>query len=129
MDAFIKDQLSQVDFSFSKFDELIRSIRLGSGIVTLDQLADEANMSPRTLQRKMTNTLGVGAKSFSKVVRFKQVLSFISEHPEYDWQDVLYRCGYYDQAHFIKDFKKYTGRTPGAFIQNNEDLSSLFLED
>ncbi|PWL24467.1 MAG: hypothetical protein DCO96_13380 [Fluviicola sp. XM-24bin1] len=76
----------------------------------------------------MKSNLGIGPKSFTKINRFKEVLACISTHPEYDWQDLLYRFGYYDQAHFIKDFKRYTGKTPSEFLKTTDDLSNLFLE-
>jgi AraC-like DNA-binding protein len=129
LNTFIEHQLAQVDFSFTKFDQLIKSIRLDGGSLGIKDMADQSNLSQRTLQRNMKSLIGVGPKSYSNVMRFKKVLEFIHNHPSYDWQDVLYLCGYYDQAHFIRDFKKYTGKTPRAFTQGNENLSSLFLDD
>ncbi|MCR9172337.1 MAG: helix-turn-helix domain-containing protein [bacterium] len=128
LNKFIEKQLSKVDYSFDKMDVLIRSIRTGKASEKIEDLARASNMSERTLQRKLKANLGIGPKSFSKINRFKEVLVCISTHPEYDWQDLLYRFGYYDQAHFIKDFKRYTGKTPGEFLKSTDDLSQLFLE-
>ena len=128
LNQFIEKELSRVDFSFTRFDALIRSIRLEHGEQSIKMLANQANMSERTLQRKVKNAIGVGPKSFSNIMRFKMVLETIVKYPEVDWQDILYLSGYYDQAHFIKEFKKYTGRTPSAFIKTEQlDLSTLFL--
>jgi len=128
LNSFLADELSKVDFSFTKFDLLIRSIRQSDGQATTQDLADQANLSDRSLQRKMKNTLGVGPKSFSNIMRFKEVLTFLKNHPDADWQDTLFHCGYYDQAHFIKDFKRYTGTTPRSFMSDRDDLSSHFLK-
>jgi AraC-like DNA-binding protein len=125
---FLEKQLSAIDYSFNKFEQLIREIRQGSGEIPMNELTDMSNMSQRTFQRHMKSHLGISPKSFNKVIRFREVLKYINENPEYDWQDILYTCGYYDQAHFIKDFKKYAGKTPGAFLREKHDLSKLFLE-
>lgn len=128
LNQFMEEELSKVDFSFTKFDKLIRSIRLSNGKQNIIELAGQGNISERTLQRKVKGTLGIGPKSFSNIMRFKTALRAVVEHPEIDWQDILFQNGYYDQAHFIKEFKKYTGRTPTAFIQSGEiDLSSVFI--
>ncbi|XOV66791.1 MAG: DUF6597 domain-containing transcriptional factor [Fluviicola sp.] len=128
LNQFIEKQLAQVDYSFDKMDMLIRSIRNGKASDKIEDLARASNLSERTLQRKLKSSLGIGPKSFSKINRFKEVLVCISTHPEYDWQDLLFRFGYYDQAHFIKDFKRYTGKTPSEFLKTTDDLSNLFLE-
>jgi AraC-like DNA-binding protein len=127
LDSFISHELSKVDFSFTGFDKLIRAMRHNDGQLSVGKMAEQANLSERTLQRNMKNSLGVGPKSFSNILRFKEVLRILKQHPEYDWQDVLYHCGYYDQAHFIKDFKRYTGKTPRAFLDDNDNLSTLFI--
>jgi len=128
LNQFIEKQLAQVDYSFDKMDLLIRSIRTGKASERIEDLARASNLSERTLQRKLKSNLGIGPKSFTKINRFKEVLACISTHPEYDWQDLPYRFGYYDQAHFIKDFKRYTGKTPSEFLKTTDDLSNLFLE-
>jgi len=127
-DFFVR-QLTHVDFSFTKFDQLIRAIRIDGGNIDVATITDLSNMSERTLQRKMKQILGVGPKSFSKVMRIKHVLAYIHANPQKDWQDVLYLFGYYDQAHFIKDFKRYTGRTPREFVKGDKGLSGHFLGD
>ena len=129
LNEFIRKQLSKVDFSFTKFDMLIRQIRDGQGSDKIPFLADQANMSERSLQRKMKSITGVSPKSYSKIVRFKSVLELIEGSTELDWQDILYQAGYFDQAHFIKDFKLYTGSTPSDFIKEDDDLSKRFLGD
>ena len=128
LNQFSVKQLSQVDFSFSKFDQLIKTIRTGSGMLSVKDMVDQSNLSERSLQRKVKQLLGVGPKSYSSVMRINSVLAYMKAHPAANWQDILFQFGYYDQAHFIKDFKRYTGRTPRSFVQGDGGLSNLFLE-
>jgi AraC-like DNA-binding protein len=128
LDKFLLTELSKVDFSFSHFDRLIQNIRGGNGQNNVSDLVDSSNLSERTLQRRMNEQLGITPKSFLKVVRFKEVLKLIDSNHQLDWQDILYECGYFDQAHFIKDFKIFTGKTPTQFLKDTNNLSKLFLD-
>lgn len=129
LNSFFLKQLSQIDFSFTKFDQLIKNNRLSANPMEISDMVNLSSLSERTVQRKMKQLLGVGPKSFSQVMRIKHVLTYIHDNPSKDWQDVLYLFGYYDQAHFIKDFKRYTGRTPKTFIKEDKGLSGHFLGD
>lgn len=127
LNSFFLNQLGQIDFSFTQFDQLIKTNRLQANPMEISDMINLSNLSERTIQRKMKQLLGVGPKSFSQVMRIKHVLAYIHANPTKDWQDVLYLFGYYDQAHFIKDFKRYTGRTPKAFVKEDKGLSKHFL--
>ncbi len=50
-----------------------------------------------------------------------------STHP--DLTELAYEQGYYDQAHFIHDFKSYTGNPPSQFIEQHKHVNDLVLED
>ncbi len=126
LNEFFNRQLSQIDFSFTKFDQLIEHIRLTNGQLQIDQIAELSNLSTRTLQRRMKEVIGVSPKSYSSIMRFKQVMNLLNSSTTTDWQDILFNCGYYDQAHFIKDFKKYTGHTPKSFLNDDSSLSDFF---
>ena len=49
-------------------------------------------------------------------MRFQKVMHLIHKQREVDWADVAFRCGYYDQAHFIKDFQAFSGIAPTDFL-------------
>ena len=129
LNQFYLDQLRQTGENFDKFDELIRYIRKAEGKVKISDLADAGNMSERSLQRKMKEVTGVTPKSYTNIIRFKTLLAQINSQPQQDWQDILFQGGYFDQAHFIKDFKKYTGKTPRQFVQDKLNLSRFFLTE
>jgi AraC-like DNA-binding protein len=126
---FFIRELASSDYSFTKFDRLIRWMRMEGEQKNIGELASMANMSEKTLQRHMKKVTGVTPKSFGNILRFNSVLKLIDSSEELDWQDILFRSGYYDQAHFIKDFKRFTGLTPTEFMKENETLSKLFLKD
>ena len=128
VERFLGKQLAQHNVSFDEFDNLIQHVRDQFGSVSIEELAYHAIMSMRTLQRKMNNRLGLSPKSYSRIIRFNYSMLLIKEYPDLDWHDVLFKCGYFDQMHFIKDFKQYTGQSPGAFVKTNTELSDFFRE-
>lgn len=127
LDFFFASQLAQVDYNFDPFDELVRNIQKSQMVYSVPDMIELLNVSERTLQRKMKQLIGISPKSFSKLNRFKRVLETINKRDELDWQDILHGYEFFDQAHFIKEFKRYTGATPVEFIKTN-NLSKAFLK-
>jgi AraC-like DNA-binding protein len=85
------------------------------GMVNVNDLADRASLSQRQFERKFKEHIGFSAKSFARLVRFK---SLIKSYKKSDstLTKVAYDFGYYDQAHFIQDFKQFTGYSPNAYF-------------
>ena len=80
------------------------------GQVSLAKL--NIGFSPRQLRRRFHFYLGDTAKTFSKVVRFQQFLQAKPSRQALKQDKLFYDIGYYDQAHFIKEFKHFYGLTP-----------------
>ncbi len=85
------------------------------GQVRVDDLAFDAGMSARQLRRVFLEEIGLSAKHFCRVIRFRNSLSRLTRSPRGDWAQVALDCGYYDQAHFINEFRELSGFTPGEY--------------
>lgn len=86
---------------------------------SLDWLADQACLSPRQLNRKFTESMGVGPKFYSRLVRFYYAYLFKEANPAVDWLTVAINFGYADYQHMVKDFKLFTNATPNLWIQED----------
>ena len=86
-----------------------------SGQVRVDDLAFDAGMSARQLRRLFLEEVGLTPKHFCRVIRFRHSLGQLRESQRGDWTDVALQSGYYDQAHFIHEFREFTGYTPGEY--------------
>ena len=84
-------------------------------MVNVDQLAYDANMSIRTFERHFIDQVGISPKLFCNITRFNYALALKFKNPQLDWTSIASTCGYYDQMHLIKDFKKFAGYTPTIF--------------
>jgi len=85
------------------------------GQVRVDDLARDAGLSARQLRRLFLDQLGLTPKHFCRVIRFRHSLPRLRVSRRGDWAEVALDCGYYDQAHFINDFREFSGYTPGEF--------------
>lgn len=59
--------------------------------------------------------IGVTPKSFLKIMRFQKAVRTMDAATEIDWATIAHDCGFYDQAHFINDFRHFSGFTPGQY--------------
>lgn len=97
------------------------------GLVRVDELATMAGVSSRQLERQFAIHVGLSPKRFLRVLRFQHVLTGLNDPASSPaWADVAARHGFYDQAHFINDFKAFTGETPGAWNIDDASLTRLF---
>ena len=78
----------------------------------IDRIAEMACMSIRTFERKCKERLGMPAKMYARIARFHKAYKMLENRSTISWPDLTYEVGYYDQAHFIKDFKEFARVTP-----------------
>jgi len=62
--------------------------------------------------------VGLTPKLYCRVQRFQQVLRLLDTGRPFDWANVALACGYYDQAHFIRDFRAFSGLSPTTYLRN-----------
>lgn len=99
------------------------------GDCKIEDLADFLPTTIRTLQCNFHNKLGVSPKSYSGNVRFDRIKEKIVKEPETNLTDLAYEFGYFDQAHFIKDFKGYCRMTPSEFAGKIRAMKEIFCDN
>src|SRR3984893_9100332 len=80
-------------------------------------VADRIGLSARRFIDVFRKEVGLTPKLFCRVRRFQKVLRLVQRGRPVAWADVALDCGYYDQAHFIHDFRAFSGLTPTAYLQ------------
>jgi AraC-like DNA-binding protein len=121
-EQFLLDRLRpRVDQAIEVQVQLILRAR---GQVRIGPLARRMGVSPRQVERRFRDTVGVGPKALSRVVRFQEVLRRLSGDEA--WVAVALDCGYYDQAHLIRDFRQFVGVPPRGFRGTEGDLARQF---
>jgi transcriptional regulator GlxA family with amidase domain len=79
----------------------------------LPSLAKHSGLSERYIQKLYLSNIGISPAAFTSVMRFNKSLQLVLNTSQ-SLTEIAYDCGYYDQAHFIKEFRKFTGITPSA---------------
>lgn len=93
----------------------IEHIRLSAGNIRITDLAAQLYTSKSPLEKRFRLAVGTTPKKFANIIRMKSALfamqTLLTENTDY-------RMGHYDQAHFIHDFKNFTGTTPEQYLKN-----------
>jgi hypothetical protein len=82
-------------------------------------------MSRRSFERKFFQKVGLSSKYYARLRRIGYVMNVIAGKKKVDWSSIFHECEFYDQAHFIKDFEEFTGRTPQQYLKENLELANL----
>lgn len=124
VEAALTARLLRGDRSSSSMP-LAARIVASAGLVSVDQLAVNAGISSRQLERRFMREVGVGPKLLSRILRFQQVFRAV-ERSDAAWASIAIECGYYDQAHLIRDFNQFAQQTPSVLIVEQSALSASF---
>ncbi len=92
---------------------------------TIGQVTNEIGLSPRHFIALFTRQVGMTPKKFCRVRRFQTALNEIHRRREVVWADVAMDCGYYDQAHFINNFREFCGVTPGDYLRDRPEFPNF----
>lgn len=94
----------------------------------MEKIAGMACMSIRSFERKCKERLGMPAKMYARIARFHKAYKILESRPKIAWADLTYEVGYYDQTHFIKDFKEFARLTPTVLHKelSNEHIQCQF---
>lgn len=97
------------------------------GEISIKQLIEKTGISERSLERYFKTHIGVSPKFYSRIIRFSNVFNLI-QTKDFNWSDITYLAGFYDQSHFIKNFKEFTGEEPSNYGFTEENMANFFLK-
>jgi len=89
------------------------------GQLSIGNLSDTAGISNRQLLRRFNDQVGLSPKEFARITKFINSLSILKKYPAMSLTEMAYESGYYDQAHFIHDYKEFSGYSPGQLLASN----------
>jgi AraC-type DNA-binding domain-containing proteins len=113
LETALRGQLMGADAP-SFVDEAVEVVRAHSGTLSVNALVEQTGYSHRHVVDRFRTRVGLSPKRFCRVVRFQSALSRARDGPV-DWPQLALACGYYDQAHLIRDFRAFADLTPTAY--------------
>jgi AraC-like DNA-binding protein len=114
------------------------------GNPTIAELAESVGYTERHVRSLVKQSIGVAPKRYARIRRFQRVLSHLKRDaapteadlmllsgplPEPDWADVAQAHHYFDQSHLARDFREFTGMTPGAYVAAYRGLENYLPFD
>ncbi len=97
------------------------------GNASIGMILKEDPSKRRSLERKFAKQVGISPKQLGKVIRLQAALKLMLDDREKNLTEVAYESEYYDQAHFIKDFKELTGTNPKEYFGNDQMMLSSLI--
>jgi AraC-like DNA-binding protein len=115
MEAFLRARRPPPDPHLDVLAAIVRTMLDDPAVVRVDELAARHAMSPRSLQRRFRRYVGVSPKWVLQRYRLHEAAERIAEGRDGDWAATALELGYFDQAHFIRDFKALIGASPAQY--------------
>jgi AraC-like DNA-binding protein len=104
----------------------VETILKANGQFSVNEFSQNNNINRRQLTRKFSTAIGLSPKQLAKTIRIQSALKALLNNEQTSLTDLAYQNEYFDQAHFIKDFKEFTGLTPKEFYGDDLKMSLIF---
>jgi AraC-like DNA-binding protein len=108
-----------VNYAIDKFFSESRTL-------SVDEILKTCHINARYLQRIFLERVGCSPKLLAKIIRFQKTFAYLNSNT-LSLTRIAYECGYFDQAHFIRDFRQFTRMTPSAYHHMNHPINNHFL--
>ncbi len=118
VEDFLREILPDEDQNVALMNEIINHIMVDSTLNRVDEVVDYFNTSKRTLQRLFRQYVGVSPKWVIQRFRLQEAAEHLEQGETIDLAQLATDLGYFDQAHFIKDFKALIGKTPAEYAKH-----------
>ncbi len=109
--------------------EAVSRINSAKNNTPVSKIAADLGISRRHFIRRFKRTVGITPKKFSNIIRFQKAMYL--KRLGMNWSDIMFRCGYYDQSHFIKEINHFSGYTPQNIhaATSRTELMKFFNKD
>lgn len=97
-----------------------------NGMASVADLLHVAKVGERQLERLFQKYVGLSPKYYSRIIRFNYIFQLLKSK-RCSWSEIVFKSGYYDQSHFIRNFKAFTGEDPSAYFFEEKNMANFFL--
>ena len=115
MEAFLRERRPPPDPTLDTIAAIVTTMLEDPAVARVDALAARHGMSTRTLQRLFRRYVGVSPKWVLKRYRLHEAAERIAEGRDGSWAATALELGYFDQAHFVRDFTALIGTSPARY--------------
>jgi AraC-like DNA-binding protein len=118
VERFLCDLLPPRDEHVTLINTIVADIMGHREITKVDDIVSRSGLNKRQLQRLFSQYVGVSPKWIIQRYRLHEAVERLAPGDAVDWAQLAVDLGYFDQAHFIKDFKALVGKSPTAYARS-----------
>jgi len=118
VEKFLSIQMRDADVIDSILKSTIDTILLTKGRVAINEILKDELSRRRQLERKFSQRVGISPKQLGRIIRLQETLKMLLSQPAGNLTEIAHENQYFDQSHFIKDFKEFTGVNPKEFYKD-----------
>jgi AraC-like DNA-binding protein len=106
----------------------VAELRASEGRIPLDELCAKTDLSPRGLQRRFADAVGISPRMLASVIRFRRVFAALQAKDVSSWTEAAQAAGYFDHPQMARDFRRFLGCSPGEFLRAERGLAVSLAE-
>lgn len=126
MQAFFRT-LAPEALEVPQIEAIIRDIATDRGLVSIAELGRRHGLSTRAMHREFLEVIGIPPKHYAKIVQLNAVVGALQADDDQELSSLAMDHGYFDQSHFIRDFKRFVGASPTAFLRSQSAFLRTYL--
>lgn len=130
MDSFFVTRLARGLHKRKSYEYTAQAVQLMleyKNDLALERMHHQLGIGPRYLQDIFKHHVGLSPKQLFSMIRFQKAFQYLAR-PSMPLTEVAQRCGYYDQAHFTREFSRFTNLSPSAYRAHKSPLTGFFLQ-
>lgn len=121
---FLRSSVTAMD---TPVDRAIDRVFAKNGMTTVKEACEAAGVGERQLENLFKQYVGLSPKFFMRILRFNYIFQLIEQN-NHSWCGLAYDAAYYDQSHFIRNFRSFTGVSPSEYAFMEENMANFFLK-
>jgi AraC-like DNA-binding protein len=126
LDRYFHSQIALMNPSPGVADKALYLMEQNN-IASIEAIASHLGITTRHLEIQFKRQVGLSPKTYARILRFKRIERLLQTRDAAPWKHIAPTREYYDQNHFIKEFKRFTNRTPSSYLQTTFELNSSYL--
>jgi methylphosphotriester-DNA--protein-cysteine methyltransferase len=127
IDQQLEQLLSQISYAASPVDRAVNLIFEKKGMISVAEITIAAGVGERQLERLFKKYVGLAPKFYARIIRFSTIFEYMQQGDP-GWAGLAYEAGFYDQSHFIRNFKAFTGEDPSRYGFDEKNMANFFLK-
>jgi AraC-like DNA-binding protein len=130
LESFLVGKLVRAERKSTRLDRvghILKTMLKDPAEVKINAIANQHGITSRYLNKLIFQHTGLTPISFNKIRRFQLSLKLVARNDQ-PLTSIAYESGYFDQSHFIKEFKSFTGLTPSAYLKSISPVNQLLVQ-